>query len=203
MMVFTLGNGSATGKYILKSNNYNNSIADHYLTFGSSTSVNMTTEPSDLLLNYKTQSSADVAIQDAAGDRMLKGSNATPVVFGYYSATSGYHNVQLYKEVDSREACAMPTVTITPDAVVEGNEAKVTITAEAGASVRYTTDGTIPTATKGTEYTVHRRVYAYKPYRQYHRQGHRIRRGQEELGSGRGYRHCYVEAAYAEGDLER
>lgn len=153
MMVFTLGNGSATGKYILKSNNYNNSIADHYLTFGSSTSVNMTTEPSDLLLNYKTQSSADVAIQDAAGDRMLKGSNATPVVFGYYSATSGYHNVQLYKEVDSREACAMPTVTITPDAVVEGNEAKVTITAEAGASVRYTTDGTIPTATKGTEYT--------------------------------------------------
>lgn len=154
MMIFTLGSGSEAGKYTLKSNNYNNSVEDYYLTFGSSTSVNMMTEPSDILLNYKTAGSADVAIQAATGDRMLKGSNATPVVFGYYSSTNtGYHNVQLYKEVDSREACAMPTVTITPEAVVEGKEAKVTITAEAGAAVRYTTDGTLPTATKGTEYT--------------------------------------------------
>lgn len=154
MMVFTLGNGSAEGKYTLKSNNYNNSTADYYLTFGTSgTNVNMSTEPSDLLINYKTAGSADVAIQKESGDRMIKGSNATPVVFGYYSQTSGYHNVQLYKEVDTRVACAAPTVTITPSEVIEGENATVSISGiESGATVRYTTDGTLPTATRGTVY---------------------------------------------------
>lgn len=154
MMVFTLGNGSAEGKYTLKSNNYNNSTADYYLTFGTSgTNVNMSTEPSDLLINYKTAGSADVAIQKESEDRMLKGSNATPVVFGYYSQTSGYHNVQLYKEVDTRVACAAPTVTITPSEVIEGENATVSISGiESGATVRYTTDGTLPTATRGTVY---------------------------------------------------
>lgn len=157
MMVFTLGNGSAEGKYTLKSNNYNNSTADYYLTFGTSgTNVNMSTEPSDLLINYKTAGSADVAIQKESGDRMIKGSNATPpVVFGYYYAqTSDYHNVQLYKEVDTRAACAAPTVTITPSEVIEGENATVSISGiESGATVRYTTDGTLPTATRGTVYT--------------------------------------------------
>ena len=154
MMVFTLGNGNAEGKYTLKSNNYNNSTADYYLTFGTSdTNVNMSTEPSDLLIKYKTTGSSDVAIQSASGDRMLKGSNATPVVFGYYSQTSGYHNVQLYKEVDTRVACAAPTVTITPSEVIEGKNATVSISGiESGATVRYTTDGTLPTATRGTVY---------------------------------------------------
>lgn len=156
MMVFTLGNGSAEGKYTLKSNNYNNSTADYYLTFGTSgTNVNMSTEPSDLLINYKTAGSADVAIQKESGDRMIKGSNATPpVVFGYYYAqTSDYHNVQLYKEVDTRAACAAPTVTITPSEVIEGENATVSISGiESGATVRYTTDGTLPTATRGTVY---------------------------------------------------
>lgn len=154
MMVFTLGNGSAEGKYTLKSNNYNNSTADYYLTFGTSgTNVNMSTEPSDLLINYKTAGSADVAIQKESGDRMIKGSNANPVVFGYYSQTSDYHNVQLYKEVDTRAACAAPTVTITPSEVIEGENATVSISGiESGATVRYTTDGTLPTATRGTVY---------------------------------------------------
>lgn len=154
MMVFTLGNGSAEGKYTLKSNNYNNSTADYYLTFGTSgTNVNMSTEPSDLLINYKTAGSADVAIQKESGDSMIKGSNATPVVFGYYAQTSGYHNVQLYKEVDTRAACAAPTVTITPSEVIEGENATVSISGiESGATVRYTTDGTLPTATRGTVY---------------------------------------------------
>lgn len=154
MMVFTLGNGSAEGKYTLKSNNYNNSTADYYLTFGTSgTNVNMSTEPSDLLINYKTAGSADVAIQKESGDSMIKGSNATPVVFGYYAQTSGYHNVQLYKEVDTRVACAAPTVTITPSEVIEGENATVSISGiESGATVRYTTDGTLPTATRGTVY---------------------------------------------------
>ncbi len=156
MMVFTLGNGNADGKYTLKSNNYNNSTADYYLTFGTSgTNVNMSTEPSDLLINYKTAGSADVAIQKESGDRMIKGSNATPpVVFGYYYAqTSDYHNVQLYKEVDTRVACAAPTVTITPSEVIEGENATVSISGiESGATVRYTTDGTLPTATRGTVY---------------------------------------------------
>lgn len=156
MMVFTLGTGSAEGKYTLKSNNYNNSTADYYLTFGTSdTNVNMSTEPSDLLINYKTAGSADVAIQKESGDRMIKGSNATPpVVFGYYYAqTSDYHNVQLYKEVDTRAACAAPTVTITPSEVIEGENATVSISGiESGATVRYTTDGTLPTATRGTVY---------------------------------------------------
>lgn len=156
MMVFTLGNGSAEGKYTLKSNNYNNSTADYYLTFGTSgTNVNMSTEPSDLLINYKTAGSSDVAIQKESGDRMIKGSNATPpVVFGYYYAqTSDYHNVQLYKEVDTRAACAAPTVTITPSEVIEGENATVSISGiESGATVRYTTDGTLPTATRGTVY---------------------------------------------------
>lgn len=154
MMVFTLGNGNAEGKYTLKSNNYNNSTADYYLTFGTSgTNVNMSTEPSDLLINYKTAGSADVAIQKESGDRMIKGSNATPVVFGYYAQTSGYHNVQLYKEVDTRAACAAPTVTITPSEVIEGENATVSISGiESGATVRYTTDGTLPTATRGTVY---------------------------------------------------
>lgn len=154
MMVFTLGNGSAEGKYTLKSNNYNNSTADYYLTFGTSgTNVNMSTEPSDLLINYKTAGSADVAIQKLREDRMIKGSNATPVVFGYYAQTSGYHNVQLYKEVDTRVACAAPTVTITPSEVIEGENATVSISGiESGATVRYTTDGTLPTATRGTVY---------------------------------------------------
>lgn len=154
MMVFTLGNGNADGKYTLKSNNYNNSTADYYLTFGTSgTNVNMSTEPSDLLINYKTAGSADVAIQKESGDRMIKGSNATPVVFGYYAQTSGYHNVQLYKEVDTRVACAAPTVTITPSEVIEGENATVSISGiESGATVRYTTDGTLPTATRGTVY---------------------------------------------------
>ena len=154
MMVFTLGNGSADGKYTLKSNNYNNSTADSYLSFATSgTGVNMTAEPSDLLINYKTAGSADVAIQKESGDRMIKGSNATPVVFGYYAQTSGYHNVQLYKEVDTRAACAAPTVTITPSEVIEGENATVSISGiESGATVRYTTDGTLPTATRGTVY---------------------------------------------------
>lgn len=154
MMVFTLGTGSAKGKYTLKSNNYNNSTADYYLTFGTSgTNVNMSTEPSDLLINYKTAGSSDVAIQKESGDRMIKGSNATPVVFGYYAQTSGYHNVQLYKEVDTRVACAAPTVTITPSEVIEGENATVSISGiESGATVRYTTDGTLPTATRGTVY---------------------------------------------------
>lgn len=156
MMVFILGTGSAEGKYTLKSNNYNNSTADYYLTFGTSgTNVNMSTEPSDLLINYKTAGSADVAIQKESGDRMIKGSNATPpVVFGYYYAqTSDYHNVQLYKEVDTRAACAAPTVTITPSEVIEGENATVSISGiESGATVRYTTDGTLPTATRGTVY---------------------------------------------------
>lgn len=154
MMVFTLGNGSAEGKYTLKSNNYNNSTADSYLSFATSgTGVNMTAEPSDLLINYKTAGSADVAIQKESGDRMIKGSNATPVVFGYYAQTSGYHNVQLYKEVDTRAACAAPTVTITPSEVIEGENATVSISGiESGATVRYTTDGTLPTATRGTVY---------------------------------------------------
>ena len=153
MMVFTLGNGNAEGKYTLKSNNYNNSTADYYLTFGTSgTNVNMSTEPSDLLINYKTAGSSDVAIQLASGNRMLKGYNGT--VFGYYSSTqSGYHNVQLYKEVDTRAACAAPTVTITPSEVIEGENATVSISGiESGATVRYTTDGTLPTATRGTVY---------------------------------------------------
>lgn len=154
MMVFTLGNGNADGKYTLKSNNYNNSTADYYLTFGTSgTNVNMSTEPSDLLINYKTAGSSDVAIQKESGDCMIKGSNATPVVFGYYAQTSGYHNVQLYKEVDTRAACAAPTVTITPSEVIEGENATVSISGiESGATVRYTTDGTLPTATRGTVY---------------------------------------------------
>lgn len=154
MMVFTLGNGNAEGKYTLKSNNYNNSTADSYLSFATSgTGVNMTAEPSDLLINYKTAGSADVAIQKESGDRMIKGSNATPVVFGYYAQTSGYHNVQLYKEVDTRVACAAPTVTITPSEVIEGENATVSISGiESGATVRYTTDGTLPTATRGTVY---------------------------------------------------
>lgn len=154
MMVFTLGNGSAEGKYTLKSNNYNNSTADYYLTFGTSgTNVNMSTEPSDLLINYKTAGSSDVAIQKESGDCMIKGSNATPVVFGYYAQTSDYHNVQLYKEVDTRAACAAPTVTITPSEVIEGENATVSISGiESGATVRYTTDGTLPTATRGTVY---------------------------------------------------
>lgn len=154
MMVFTLGNGSAEGKYTLKSNNYNNSTADSYLSFATSgTGVNMTAEPSDLLINYKTAGSSDVAIQKESGDRMIKGSNATPVVFGYYAQTSGYHNVQLYKEVDTRAACAAPTVTITQSEVIEGENATVSISGiESGATVRYTTDGTLPTATRGTVY---------------------------------------------------
>lgn len=154
MMVFTLGNGSAEGKYTLKSNNYNNSTADSYLSFATSgTGVNMTAEPSDLLINYKTAGSSDVAIQKESGDRMIKGSNATPVVFGYYAQTSGYHNVQLYKEVDTRVACAAPTVTLTPSEVIEGENATVSISGiESGATVRYTTDGTLPTATRGTVY---------------------------------------------------
>lgn len=154
MMVFTLGNGSAEGKYTLKSNNYNNSTADSYLSFATSgTGVNMTAEPSDLLINYKTAGSSDVAIQKESGDCMIKGSNATPVVFGYYAQTSGYHNVQLYKEVDTRAACAAPTVTITPSEVIEGENATVSISGiESGATVRYTTDGTLPTATRGTVY---------------------------------------------------
>lgn len=154
MMVFTLGNGSAEGKYTLKSNNYNNSTADSYLSFATSgTGVNMTAEPSDLLINYKTAGSSDVAIQKESGDCMIKGSNATPVVFGYYAQTSGYHNVQLYKEVDTRVACAAPTVTITPSEVIEGENATVSISGiESGATVRYTTDGTLPTATRGTVY---------------------------------------------------
>lgn len=154
MMVFTLGNGSAEGKYTLKSNNYNNSTADSYLSFATSgTGVNMTAEPSDLLINYKTAGSSDVAIQKESGDSMIKGSNATPVVFGYYAQTSGYHNVQLYKEVDTRAACAAPTVTITPSEVIEGENATVSISGiESGATVRYTTDGTLPTATRGTVY---------------------------------------------------
>lgn len=154
MMVFTLGNGSAEGKYTLKSNNYNNSTADSYLSFATSgTGVNMTAEPSDLLINYKTAGSSDVAIQKESGDSMIKGSNATPVVFGYYAQTSGYHNVQLYKEVDTRVACAAPTVTITPSEVIEGENATVSISGiESGATVRYTTDGTLPTATRGTVY---------------------------------------------------
>lgn len=154
MMVFTLGNGNAEGKYTLKSNNYNNSTADSYLSFATSgTGVNMTAEPSDLLINYKTAGSSDVAIQKESGDRMIKGSNATPVVFGYYAQTSGYHNVQLYKEVDTRVACAAPTVTITPSEVIEGENATVSISGiESGATVRYTTDGTLPTATRGTVY---------------------------------------------------
>lgn len=156
MMVFTLGNGNEEGKYTLKSNNYNNSTADYYLTFGTSgTNVNMSTEPSDLLINYKNTGSADVAIQKESGDRMIKGSNATPpVVFGYYYAqTSDYHNVQLYKEVDTRAACAAPTVTITQSEVIEGENATVSISGiESGATVRYTTDGTLPTATRGTVY---------------------------------------------------
>ena len=153
MMVFTLGNGSAEGKYTLKSNNYNNSTADSYLNFPKTNDadVAMASEPQELLINY-TAGSSDVAIQLASGNRMLKGYNGT--VFGYYSSTqSGYHNVQLYKEVDTRAACAAPTVTITPSEVIEGENATVSISGiESGATVRYTTDGTLPTATRGTVY---------------------------------------------------
>ena len=153
MMVFTLGNGSAEGKYTLKSNNYNNSTADSYLNFPKTNDadVAMASEPQELLINY-TAGSSDVAIQLASGNRMLKGYNGT--VFGYYSSTqSGYHNVQLYKEVDTRVACAAPTVTITPSEVIEGENATVSISGiESGATVRYTTDGTLPTATRGTVY---------------------------------------------------
>lgn len=154
MMVFTLGNGNADGKYTLKSNNYNNSTADSYLNFPKTNDadVAMASEPQELLINY-TAGSSDVAIQLASGNRMLKGYNGT--VFGYYSSTqSGYHNVQLYKEVDTRAACAAPTVTITPSEVIEGENATVSISGiESGATVRYTTDGTLPTATRGTVYT--------------------------------------------------
>lgn len=153
MMVFTLGNGNAEGKYTLKSNNYNNSTADSYLNFPKTNDadVAMASEPQELLINY-TAGSSDVAIQLASGNRMLKGYNGT--VFGYYSSTqSGYHNVQLYKEVDTRAACAAPTVTITPSEVIEGKNATVSISGiESGATVRYTTDGTLPTATRGTVY---------------------------------------------------
>lgn len=153
MMVFTLGNGNADGKYTLKSNNYNNSTADSYLNFPKTNDadVAMASEPQELLINY-TAGSSDVAIQLASGNRMLKGYNGT--VFGYYSSTqSGYHNVQLYKEVDTRVACAAPTVTITPSEVIEGENATVSISGiESGATVRYTTDGTLPTATRGTVY---------------------------------------------------
>lgn len=153
MMVFTLGNGSAEGKYTLKSNNYNNSTADSYLNFPKTNDadVAMASEPQELLINY-TAGSSDVAIQLASGNRMLKGYNGT--VFGYYSSTqSGYHNVQLYKEVDTRAACAAPTVTITQSEVIEGENATVSISGiESGATVRYTTDGTLPTATRGTVY---------------------------------------------------
>ena len=153
MMVFTLGTGSAEGKYTLKSNNYNNSTADSYLNFPKTNDadVAMASEPQELLINY-TAGSSDVAIQLASGNRMLKGYNGT--VFGYYSSTqSGYHNVQLYKEVDTRVACAAPTVTITPSEVIEGENATVSISGiESGATVRYTTDGTLPTATRGTVY---------------------------------------------------
>gem|GEM_PF-2059120 len=153
MMVFTLGTGSAKGKYTLKSNNYNNSTADSYLNFPKTNDadVAMASEPQELLINY-TAGSSDVAIQLASGNRMLKGYNGT--VFGYYSSTqSGYHNVQLYKEVDTRAACAAPTVTITPSEVIEGENATVSISGiESGATVRYTTDGTLPTATRGTVY---------------------------------------------------
>lgn len=153
MMVFTLGNGNADGKYTLKSNNYNNSTADSYLNFPKTNDadVAMASEPQELLINY-TAGSSDVAIQLASGNRMLKGYNGT--VFGYYSSTqSGYHNVQLYKEVDTRAACAAPTVTITPSEVIEGENATVSISGiESGATVRYTTDGTLPTATRGTVY---------------------------------------------------
>lgn len=153
MMVFTLGTGSAEGKYTLKSNNYNNSTADSYLNFPKTNDadVAMASEPQELLINY-TAGSSDVAIQLASGNRMLKGYNGT--VFGYYSSTqSGYHNVQLYKEVDTRAACAAPTVTITPSEVIEGENATVSISGiESGATVRYTTDGTLPTATRGTVY---------------------------------------------------
>lgn len=154
MMVFTLGTGSAEGKYTLKSNNYNNSTADSYLNFPKTNDadVAMASEPQELLINY-TAGSSDVAIQKESGDSMIKGSNATPVVFGYYAQTSGYHNVQLYKEVDTRVACAAPTVTITPSEVIEGENATVSISGiESGATVRYTTDGTLPTATRGTVY---------------------------------------------------
>ena len=153
MMVFTLGNGNADGKYTLKSNNYNNSTADSYLNFPKTNDadVAMASEPQELLINY-TAGSSDVAIQLASGNRMLKGYNGT--VFGYYSSTqSSYHNVQLYKEVDTRVACAAPTVTITPSEVIEGENATVSISGiESGATVRYTTDGTLPTATRGTVY---------------------------------------------------
>lgn len=153
MMVFTLGTGSAEGKYTLKSNNYNNSTADSYLNFPKTNDadVAIVSEPQELLINY-TAGSSDVAIQLASGNRMLKGYNGT--VFGYYSSTqSGYHNVQLYKEVDTRAACAAPTVTITPSEVIEGENATVSISGiESGATVRYTTDGTLPTATRGTVY---------------------------------------------------
>lgn len=153
MMVFTLGTGSAEGKYTLKSNNYNNSTADSYLNFPKTNDadVAMASEPQELLINY-TAGSSDVAIQLESGNRMLKGYNGT--VFGYYSSTqSGYHNVQLYKEVDTRAACAAPTVTITQSEVIEGENATVSISGiESGATVRYTTDGTLPTATRGTVY---------------------------------------------------
>lgn len=156
MMVFTLGQGVTSGTYSLASNNYNGKTDAYYLTIPSSTATDatMSTTPADVYITYAS-GSADVKIQKASSDsRIFMGNSVADAVFGYYAiSNTSYPKVQLYKEEDNREACAAPAVTITPSAVIEGESATVKIDGiEAGASVRYTTDGSLPSDSKGETY---------------------------------------------------
>lgn len=155
MMVFTLEEGSKENSYLLKSNNYNNTTTDYYLTISGSSSTNatMSTTKKELYVTYAANS-ADVNIKlNTTDSRILMGSNVADAVFGYYATSNtGYHKVQLYKEVDEREACTTPVITLNPASVIEGESINVKIDAAAGEAVRYTTDGSAPSATAGTLY---------------------------------------------------
>lgn len=167
MMIFTLGNGTAEGKYTLKSSNYNptNATGDYYLTItsGTSTNVGMKKDPCDLYLTY-TEGSADVSIQYSTSDnRILMGNTTTPVIFGYYATSnSSYPRVQLYKEV-IRTVPGIPTVTYT--ATAEGDNLEITdegtYTAVNSTKIIITSANATEIKVNGTSYTAENGIYSF------------------------------------------
>lgn len=131
---------------------------DSLLAMSGSNNTTLTTKLASAINNDArwtiTFSSGNAVIQSlttTSTTRAIRYNNSN-TRFGYYAAT-GENAVQLYKETTPAVvAPAAPTISPSGGTYSTGNTATVTITADDGATIYYTTDGTTPT-TSSTTYT--------------------------------------------------
>ena len=157
MMTFTLGKGRTAGTHTLRSDNYNGTASDTYLSLAKGKpEVSMSDTATDLSVIF-TPGTTDVSIRRAGDSRQLlyqekEGFANYP---GANAGNNGYHGIQLYREAkeESGERPGTPTVTVTlePDGAAQPTEDKGIYRAINRSTITITSEGATAMKINGSE----------------------------------------------------